>query len=386
MTPCPLALLGVLTLSTLHLHGQHAPESPPLSNPDLNQDGVVDVLDLVGLLNLFDRTDLDRDGVWDSQDDCVGWYDVCGVCNGPGPTQTEIVAIEARLDSIRIEQTGEWFVFQTGNDTLYRAVCDNPGCTDPLALNFDRLANVSLPETCAYPRGEDACGGKTAIVYQEELYPIHPVGNQCWFSEDLRSAHFQDGSPIPVAIKADLWSSMGSSGLPAMSTLQLGGRFSPAQGAHYFNFPAVLDDRGLCPPGWHVPTDADWQTLLEFGAAAQGPTSLGTRMKAGPVAGLRHMNRRLPSNETKGNAPPQSEHADWVPHWDGTDAMGFSAEPVGLRDRFGFNDYIGHASAYWSATAAGRSFAWAYFLGDANPEVGRMNLMMSYGLSVRCVH
>jgi phage tail protein X len=59
---------------------------------------------------------------------------------------------------------------------------------------------------------------------------------------------------------------------------------------------------------------------------------------------------------------------------------------VGVRDRFGFFDYVGHAAAFWSATTAGKSFAWAYFLGEANPGLARMNLMMPYGLSVRCVH
>ena len=76
----------------------------------------------------------------------------------------------------------------------------------------------------------------------------------------------------------------------------------------------------------------------------------------------------------------------WAPYWDGTDEIGFGAQPVGLRDRFGFFDYVGHAAAFWSATAAGKSFAWAYFLGEANPELARMNLMMPFGLSVRCVH
>lgn len=374
------------------LHAQHNPEGQPMVKPDLNRDGQVDVRDLVGLLHLFERTDLDRDGVWDHEDDCVGWYDACGVCNGPGPMEVEIVAVVPRLDSMRIEQTQEWFVFQTGNDTIFRPVCDNPGCLDPLALNFDPLANRSEPLSCEYPRGNDACGGKTAIVYHDHIYPIIAFGDQCWFAENLKTAFFRDDSPIPTGKEAELWINMGGNGLPAIQPLQLGGELVPAQREVFYNHHAVTDARGICPVGWRVPSDEDWQGLvfnLEATSPSETPLSkssqgLGTRMKVGPLAGVGHLHHLVSGG--KAVASNGNRMQTWAPYWDGTDEIGFGAQPVGLRDRFGFFDYVGHAAAFWSATAAGKSFAWAYFLGEANPELARMNLMMPFGLSVRCVH
>ena len=386
--------MAMATCGFVRTWAQHDPGEPVLKQPDLNGDGHVDVLDLVGLLNLFERTDLDRDGIWDHEDECVGWYDACGVCNGPGPLQFEIAAIVPRKDSMRIELTGEWFVFEAGSDTLFRPVCENRGCTDPLALNFDPLANVSDPKECAYPGGDDACGGKTAIIYNDHLYPVVALGEQCWFAENLNVTHFRDGSPIPTGKSANLWSEMGTNGLAAVGSLRLGGKFQVAIAHHYYNFHAVVDSRGLCPAGWRIPTDEDWQDLFttmtadKKGAEPKGRFSIGKEVKAGPLAGVAdlHPARLQGHSSAMPKVRDAEEVRDWVPHWDGTDVFGFHVLPVGLRDRFGFYDYVSHASAFWSSTAAGRSFSWAYFLGEGNDEVARMNLMMSYGLAVRCVH
>ena len=53
-------------------------------NPDFNGDLTIGTADLLSILNLWSESDSDADGVWDSQDDCVGVYDACGVCNGSG--------------------------------------------------------------------------------------------------------------------------------------------------------------------------------------------------------------------------------------------------------------------------------------------------------------
>ena len=66
-------------------------------NPDVNCDGYVNVNDLLGLLGYFGDEDLDGDGIWDSQDDCVD--DGCGVCDGPGPQVLAVDTITFMTDS-----------------------------------------------------------------------------------------------------------------------------------------------------------------------------------------------------------------------------------------------------------------------------------------------
>lgn len=50
--------------------------------------------DLLGLLGVFEEQDSDDNGIWDSQDDCVGAFDECGVCNGVGP---QFVGIDTKV-------------------------------------------------------------------------------------------------------------------------------------------------------------------------------------------------------------------------------------------------------------------------------------------------
>ena len=54
--------------------------------PDSDGDQLIGVSDLLMFLSVFGDTDLDQDGIFDSNDDCVGEYDECGVCNGSGPS------------------------------------------------------------------------------------------------------------------------------------------------------------------------------------------------------------------------------------------------------------------------------------------------------------
>lgn len=146
--------------------------------PDLDQDGVVGMNDLLNLLSAFGDSDLDFDGIWDSvddcvgaydpcgicngggadvdedgvcddEDDCVGEYDQCGVCNGPGPNIPIINEVYFEIDSVFIEQLGEWYVFEYATDTLFSYICPISGCTDPEALNYNPEAVIDNG-TCGY--------------------------------------------------------------------------------------------------------------------------------------------------------------------------------------------------------------------------------------------
>lgn len=59
-------------------------EVVPTWDPDSEWDNLITVDDLLALLSVFDEADLDDDGIFDSQDDCIGRKDACGVCRGTG--------------------------------------------------------------------------------------------------------------------------------------------------------------------------------------------------------------------------------------------------------------------------------------------------------------
>ncbi len=95
----------------------------PTYDPDVDGDNNIGINDLLALLSLFAENDEDDDGIWDSQDDCVGAYDECGVCNGPGPTISVIESITILYDSLYAEQIDEWWVYEVGADTVFNYFC-----------------------------------------------------------------------------------------------------------------------------------------------------------------------------------------------------------------------------------------------------------------------
>ena len=125
-----------------------------------------------------------------------------------------------------------------------------------------------------------------------------------------------------------------------------------------YNWYAVDDARGLCPAGWHVPTDYEWAVL---------ETYLGTNGHSGAEGAA--------LKSTTG----------WSNNY-GTDDFGFSALPGGGRGSdsgiFGDAGKVG----YWWSSSPGGGNAWYRYLFYNNPAILRGNYFdPPVGLSVRCL-
>ena len=225
---------------------------------DGSGDGTVGTPDLLGLLTEYGQScedlceaDADGDGTCDDEDDCVGEYDECGVCNGPGPTVPVIESIEILYDSVYAEQIDQWLVFEVGADTTFSYTCE-PG--EPVF---------------------QACGDP--VGYQGYDYATVLIGEQCWFAENLRSENYANGDAIPSNLSDSEWSSNTSGGVTVIgegsSTCN---NYSPDGDAcddtwslneygRLYNWYAVDDARGLCPSGWHIPTDEEWSVMTDRG-------------------------------------------------------------------------------------------------------------------------
>jgi uncharacterized protein (TIGR02145 family) len=116
--------------------------------------------------------------------------------------------------------------------------------------------------------------------------------------------------------------------------------------------------RTACPKGWHLPSEAEWSTLIDF---VGGSSTAGTKLKS--ASGW---NKFL---FIGGN---------------GTDEYGFSALPGGSGYSGGSFDFVGDYGSWWSATedvASGAYFRYMYYY---YASVGRVLVDMSGLLSVRC--
>jgi uncharacterized protein (TIGR02145 family) len=189
------------------------------------------------------------------------------------------------------------------------------------------------------------------VQYHGETYPILTIGEQCWFKKNLNTPTYRSGDAISLlednaeweATSVGAWSHYGN---------------SASSGATYgklYNFFAVSDSRGLCPAGWHVPSDGEWSVL----------------------------ENELGGSSVAGNAL-KSSSSD-TPLWDGMNSSGFSALPGGFRNVvYGYFSNQGFKGYWWSSSPDG-SLAWRRDLSSGISSVYRSNANARFGFSVRCV-
>ena len=88
------------------------------------------------------------------------------------------------------------------------------------------------------------------------------IGNQIWTSNNLDVFGFNNGDAIPQATSADEWSRAANNGTPAWCYYNFDASNREKYGKLY-NWHAVMDERGLAPEGWHIPSFEEWQTLVK---------------------------------------------------------------------------------------------------------------------------
>lgn len=90
-------------------------------------------------------------------------------------------------------------------------------------------------------------------------YTTVAIGSQIWFQQDLKTSRFKNGIEISNITNANDWILADQ---PAFCTYNNEENSNENSGFLY-NWYAVSSPNGLCPTGYHVATDEDWQ-LLEF--------------------------------------------------------------------------------------------------------------------------
>lgn len=184
-------------------------------------------------------------------------------------------------------------------------------------------------------------------------YKTIVIGTQTWMAENLKTTRYRNGNPITTNLSNAAWQNTSSGAYDVYN-------FDAANNSTYgklYNWYAVADPRGLCPAGWHVPTDAEWTTLENFLGGAS-------------VAGV-----KLKSTSTIWNSPNTGA----------TNESGFSGLPGGLRNIFGSCYNIGNDGYWWSSTENSSTLAWSRSQGSYFGDSHRNDLSKADGLSVRCL-
>ena len=217
------------------------------------------------------------------------------------------------------------------------------------------------------------CTEAKAVDVQRHYYSTVQIGNQCWMKENLRTNQYANGDYININGDSQTnpyYADYSSHPLPLEKR------------GYLYNWPAVMHGassssaspsgvQGICPSGWHVPSDAEWNTMEATQTTA---TLTGTGYRgdhAGKLAGEGWDSST--STNTPGNANDPNHNAS-----------GLSVVPAGC----GYNSSIANAgrnTGFWTATADGDE-AYDRFMFYANTGVQRNKTSVTnFFYSVRCV-
>jgi uncharacterized protein (TIGR02145 family) len=194
--------------------------------------------------------------------------------------------------------------------------------------------------------------GETVTDIDGHVYQTVKIGNQVWMKENLKTSHYRDGSAISTNLSKPHWASTTNG---AYAIYDNKAENDVIYGKLY-NWYAVADSRGLCPVGWHVPSDAEWTDLKNFLGGGYG---VGTKMKS--------------SN-------------GWASNGNGTNESAFSGLPGGARNNInGVYFGLGSYTYWWSTDEVDLKFARNWQLQFYHFSVYQSYSNKEVGFSVRCL-
>lgn len=157
-----------------------------------------------------------------------------------------------------------------------------------------------------------------------EIYSVVKIGDQCWMAENLRynapNSKVNPNVPAPEYGRLYDWNTV------------MGGVSSSSSN------PSGI--KGICPDGWHLPSDEEW-TVLENSI---GGSSIGLDMKS--ITG-------------------------WSNSGNGTNNTGFNVFPAGQGDATSYLG-LGDNTAFWTSTFEnGANGPWGRYLEAASNDILR---------------
>ena len=279
----------------------------------------------------------------------------------------------------------------TENIALYAQWTNASGGTTP----SDSTSSSSTTTSCvvsAIHSNETGSGGTITAVrdHQNNSYAVVQIGSQCWLKENMRCTT----SPTTGANMVENPAVVANVSPTVRRAYYYGN--NPANAANgyglLYNWPAAMDGsttggtRGICPEGWHLPTDAEWTTLMNTALSIY-------QQEVTPSPAFGSQDEDSEGNNTAISSM-LSGSSDWtvyndVPNCPGNNsnplrnATGFSAVPSGNYD--GAFNSRGQAVDYWSSSAYDSGTAWIRVWFYYAAGVVRAYDVKGSAFAVRCI-
>lgn len=196
---------------------------------------------------------------------------------------------------------------------------------------------------------------QTITDYDGNIYNTATIGSQVWLQQNLKTSHYRNGDLIPNVTNGSSWSILTTGARCYYNNDSVS--YSAVYGTLY-NFYAASDLRGICPAGFHLPTEQEWTTLVDY---LGGHNLAGGKMK-------------------------ETGTTYWqTPNTGATNLSGFSALGTGYRYYQGNFDYFRQHSYWCSSTSYNNDTVWGGRLNYNDATAMTVPLNKKQAFFVRCV-
>lgn len=194
--------------------------------------------------------------------------------------------------------------------------------------------------------------GPSAVDIDGNTYNSVKIGNQIWMTANLSTTKFNDNTNIPLVTNGMKWQDLTT---PAYCFY--GDNLWYKEYGALYNWYSVNTGK-LCPTGWHVATNAEWNTLYKF---LGGTSVAGGKLKE---VGTTH----------------------WAdPNIGATNESGFTAIPCGLRVGNQLHNFR-EQGYWWSLDQMDLWFVIVHHLYNREVSIdANHSFLKDYGFSVRCL-
>ncbi len=210
--------------------------------------------------------------------------------------------------------------------------------------------------------------GNTVTDIDGNVYQIVEIDGVEWMAENLKVTTYRNGDPIPNVTANSDWAALETGAYAAYNN-----NIAHVETYGYlYNWYAVDDERELCPEGWRVPSDEEFEDFMNF---LDPNGSINDNNASG----------KIKATGTLGDG----EGGLWSPPNTGAvDQYGFSALPAGGRFSNGNFAGMNALTYFWSATPTPSEIlqrAWIWYMSYNSDTFYRNNYSRKEGYSIRCI-
>jgi uncharacterized protein (TIGR02145 family) len=224
--------------------------------------------------------------------------------------------------------------------------------------------------------GQPCPGSEVIIDYDGNSYPTVQLGTQCWMAQNLRVTHYADGESIAMGDTA-------SGQIPYRYCPNNSMSNVPDYG-YLYNWMAAVrifsgsnrnpsGIQGVCPNGWHMPSEAEWKQLTDYLSGQSVYVCGGDN--ANIAKSLASSSGWDTSTNTCAVGNDQSSN----------NSTGFNALPAGTFRHQTYSTTFGYEASFWAPYCDNIWCRGLNYGGFQMSRVGYGISGLSFGKSVRCV-